>query len=1098
MILALATLSLPPLSYGEVDTQLSSQSFQPRSGPQGDTLFTEMPADHTGIRIENAYDDPRMWRERYHEFGVGAIGTGLAIGDFDQDGLADLFVVSKIESCRLYRNLGNWKFEDVTMQAGVGDDSGDWKQGAAFVDVDNDGWLDIYLTRFAAPNLLFVNQKDGTFREEAEARGLAIVDASGVAAFEDYDRDGWLDLYLQTNLLDAVGMPNGQPDYLFHNNGDGTFTDVTEAAGIHRITQGHSATWWDYNEDGWPDIYVANDFAMPDFLYSNNRDGTFTDRIDEVVPHMPYSSMGSDTADINNDGHFDFLVADMANASHEKDQRGMADSRSKSSEHQPTSPTIAEQIARNSLYLNTGLGRVLETAFLSGVDATNWTWSLRFEDLDNDGLQDLHVTNGMNREQNNVDLIHGLFRSESAMRRVRLMYSAPVLEEPNYAFRNVGDARFEKVGSEWGLDQFGVSFGAAFGDLDNDGDLDLAYTNYQNIPTVLRNDSPAGNTTTIALRGAASNSHGVGAVVEIESALGKQTRRLTLARGYLSTSQPILHFGLGSDDAIHRLTVRWPSGHRQTFTDLAANSAYTVTEPEGDPAHETPTPASQPLFAEVSAKLGLALTAQEEFLEGTVSQPLLSLRFNRRGPGLAIADLDGDDIEEIIFGGTTEQAARVLKQSADGSYQSVPQPALQKPPVNDGPPLAFDANGDGHADLLLTAGGAVYPAEEPEYEPRLYLNDGKGALRPAPRGSLPSAPNSAGAAAVADFDRDGKLDVFIGGRVAPGFYPETPFSTLLHNRGGRFADATDSLAPDLREVGMVTAALWSDVDLDGWPDLLLALDWGHIRYFRNLKGKGFQDLTAETGFAAAGTGWWTSLAAADFNQDGTPDFVAGNLGLNTQFRASPVRPETLLYHDFAKRGAPQLVHAYYEGDRLLPRASRRELAAKIPAVLERFPKNNDFAKATLAEILTPEALAKATHLEATEFHSGIFLSQSDGTYQFAALPTAAQTAPLQGIAIADFDADGSLDIVATQNSYAPIPSIGRFDGGLGIYLQGDGQGNFTTLPAEKSGLLIPGDAKALIALDLNNDARPDLLATRNNTTSQAFLNQSPPQQAPEK
>ncbi|HEY1848012.1 MAG TPA: VCBS repeat-containing protein, partial [Opitutaceae bacterium] len=450
-------------------------------------MFAQLPAEVTGVRAENRYDDPRMWGVLNHEFEVGAIGTGVAIGDYDGDGLPDLFVVSKTEGCHLYRNLGGFRFEDVTEKAGVGGAPGVWNQGAAFVDINNSGRLDIYVCRFNAPNLLYINQGDGTFREMAHAYGLDVVDASSMAAFCDFDLDGRLDVFVQTNVLDYAGHPNGQRNYLFHNNGNGTFTNVTAAAGISGEAHGHSAIWWDFDGDGWPDLYVANDFAAPDVLYHNNHDGTFTNVLDSTVPHTPFSSMGSDLGDIAGDGFMDFLVTDMAATTHERDQRGMADSRGQTTEDEADAGH-APQYERNALYLGTGTGRYREAAELAGLQATDWTWSARLEDLDNSGRLDLFVTNGMHREATNVDLLARQASAETNAERVRVMRDSPVLAQSHLAFRNKGDLEFEDVSAAWGLGQKGVAFGCALGDLSGDGNLDIVYTNYQGGVTILRND----------------------------------------------------------------------------------------------------------------------------------------------------------------------------------------------------------------------------------------------------------------------------------------------------------------------------------------------------------------------------------------------------------------------------------------------------------------------------------------------------------------------------------------------------------------------------------------------------------------------------------
>jgi hypothetical protein len=1076
---------------------ITEQALAPRSGPRGPTMFTELSAAQTGIVTTNDYTDPRMWGDLYQEFEGGAMGTGVAIGDYDGDGKPDVFVVSKTESCRLFRNLGNWRFEDVTEKAGVGDQgvaAAVWKQGATFADVNNDGLLDIYVCRFRAPNLLYINQGDGTFREMAHAYGLDLSDASVMAAFCDYDRDGWLDVAVATNPLNYAEHKIGRANHLFHNHHDGTFTNVTERAGIADEGQAHSATWWDFDNDGWPDLYIANDFFVPDRLYHNNRDGTFTDVISRVVPHVPFSSMGSDLGDLNNDGLIDFFASDMAASTHEKDQRGMADSRSRTTEDD-RNPRLVPQYERSAVFLNTGTGHCLEAAFLAGLEATDWTWSPRLEDLDNDGRLDLFCTNGMIREATNVDIMARQRSTESVAEHVRVLRDSPVMAEAHFAFRNRGDLVFENVGPAWGLSQKGVSFGSAFGDLDGDGDLDVIHTNYLKGVTILRNDCDTGHRVIVDLRGTRSNRFGVGATVRIESTSGPQIRQLVLARGVLSSSEPMVHFGLGEDPLVNKMTVTWPSGQVQTFANLAVDRRFTITEPS------TPAPASDPevprrsgQFAEVSQSAGLALSSHEEAVDETSVQPLLPMRLNRRGPGLAVGSLEGGSAELVAVGGTTLSRATILIGRSVGPFAAIDTSAvLPVGGADDGPLLFFDADGDGKDDLLVTKGGNALPAGAPEYQPRLYLGDGRGGFRPAPDNALPSLLISTGAVAAADFDHSGRLGLFIGARVLPGQYPLPPSSALLANRGGRFEDVTDSLAPGLREVGMVTAALWSDVDGDGWPDLLLTLEWGTVRFFHNNQGKGFDDWSERAGFAAAGTGWWTSISAADFNEDGRPDYVVGNVGLNTQYHASPERPALLFTGDFNGRGEePALIEAYYEGDRLYPWRCRKDLGGVVPSVFKRFPKNNAYARATLGEILVADKLAKAQRFAATELRSGVFLSQPDGTYHFEPLPRLAQISPLQGIAAGDFDGDGQADIYAVQNSFAPIPLVGRFDGGLSQLLRGDGHGHFTLMPPAESGLVVPGDAKALAVVDLDRDGWPDFVITRNNDTTLAFRNNGMP------
>jgi hypothetical protein len=1089
-MLAAACVVLSAGRAADLTGTITEKSLAVPSGPRGKTMFVPLAPEVTGVRTENRYADPKMWGNLYQEFLFGALGSGVAIGDYDGDGRPDILVASKTESCRLFRNLGDWKFEDVTERAGVGDNgtaAAIWKQGVTFVDVNNDGRLDIYVCRFGAPNLLYINQGDGTFREMGHAYGLDVNDASGMAAFCDYDRDGWLDVYIATNLLDSTAHPNGQRGYLLHNNRDGTFTNVTDRAGIVGESECHSATWWDYDDDGWPDLYVANDYGVPDRLYHNNRDGTFTDVIDQVAPHTSFSSMGSDLGDVNNDGMIDFFVADMAFMSHQMDQRGLAEERGKAGDP-PDDSSAAPKYHRNALLLNTGTGRCLEAAYLAGIAATDWTWAVRLEDLDNDGRLDLFVANGMVREEN-IDVNRRMMNAETTAERVRIMRESPSLPESHFAFRNLGDLQFEDTSAAWGLDEKGISFGAAFGDLDGDGDLDLVYSNYQKGVTVLRNDSDSGHRVIFDLRGTVSNRFGVGAKLRIESRSGIQVRQLTLARGYMSCSEPMVHFGLGDDPLIKRLTVTWPSGHVQVLENLPVDRRFTLTEPAAPvpPSPDETRPAGCQ-FTEVGRTAGLAFSTHEEVIDETALQRLLPVRLNRRGPALAVGNLPGQDSEDVVVGGTTLDPLRVLHGTPSGIFlaDDARFPAV---PVDDGPVLLFAATGGGGNDLLVTGGGNKLPAEAPEYNARLYFNDGRGGFTPAPPGALPDLPLSVGAVAAADFRHDGRLGLFIGGRVEPGEYPVSPHSVLLANTGGRFEDVTDSLAPGLGQVGMVTGALWSDVDGDGWPDLLMTLEWGQVKYFHNDAGHGLADWTDRAGFAAAGTGWWTSIASADFNGDGRPDFVVGNVGLNTEYHASPERPALLLVGDFTGRGRqPQLVEAYYENDRVYPWRTRKDLGAAIPPVLKRFPSDNAYARATLDEVLGVDQVAAAQKWAATELRSGVFLSQPDGTYRFEPLPRIAQIAPLQGIVAGDFDGDGHADIYAVQNSYAPIPSVGRFDGGLSQLLLGDGHGSFTPVPPVRSGLVVPGDAKALAVVSLGREGWPGFLASRNNGISLAFRN----------
>ena len=851
------------------------------------TLFESLSAEETGVDFVNHL-------KKAHHIPFLNTGAGVALGDYDGDGRTDLYLVSTDGKNRLFRQVTQFRFEDTTDLAGV--DGGEaWSRGAAFADIDGDGDLDLYVCNTEAPNLLYLNRGDGTFEEAAQRFGLDLVAASIMAYFADYDRDGDIDMYLVTyralkqNLTDGqiadIEIPadtvrsrselkvqpvrarragdrqvsldpeqwndlntgnwelSGQLDRLFRNEGDGTFTDVTEAAGLVDYGLGLSATWMDFDGDGWLDLHVANDLTTRDRLYRNQGDGTFGEELSSFLPHTPWYSMGSDVADVNNDGLLDFLVADMAGSDHYRGKVGMGD--------MSVFRTFMErewprQLMRNSLFLNTGRRRFMEVAPMAGIAATDWTWSVKFGDFDNDGRADVFFTNGSSRDDMNIDRMGIRFMEvadqQGEAAALEYLKTIPTAPTPNLAYRNLGDLRFEHMGARWGLDHDGVSFGAATADLDRDGDLDLV-VNHLNEPVgIYRNTVSQGHRVLVRLRGAGANSFGYGAKVTVRSPeVGIQVQQMLPARGFMSSDEPILHFGLGADSRLEELEIDWPSGRTQTFRDLPADQLLQITEPVA--SRESPTMVAESTvpaesqFEELATAAGLTWTHRETPYDDFAVQELLPGKLSQLGPGVAVGDANGDGIEDLFLAGAGGQAGRLFLHRGDGTFVASEGPWTEDRGAEDMAPLWLDVEGDGDLDLLVTSGGVEFPEGDSKLRDRLYLNDGAGRFRPG-KARLPPISTSTSTAAAADFDGDGDLDLFLGGRTIPGRYPLAPGSHLLRNDRGRFREVTADLAPALQDIGMVTSALWSDGDGDGRLDLFVTLEWGAVHFFRN-RGDGF-------------------------------------------------------------------------------------------------------------------------------------------------------------------------------------------------------------------------------------------------------------------
>ncbi|MCC5939746.1 MAG: VCBS repeat-containing protein [Lunatimonas sp.] len=1070
----------------------SPKEVDKKEEPASPPLFTLLPAESTGISFENTLTEGLNTNILMYEYFYN--GGGVAVGDLNGDGLDDIYFTGNMVPNKLYLNKGSMQFEDVTLKANVAGRPGPWATGVTMADVNGDGLLDIYVCYSGSlppdkrRNQLFINQgpdEDGIpiFSEEAEHFGLDSEATSTQAVFFDMDNDGDLDLFLlnhnpkslpildESNTAEILKHPDLAGPQLFRND-NGKFTDVTEKAGIFNsaLSYGLGAGVSDINGNGYLDIYVSNDYTVPDYLYINNGDGTFTDLIGESMGHISNFSMGSDIADINNDGLVDIFTLDMLPEDNRRQKLLMAPDNYEKFEFN-LRVGFHHQYMRNMLHLNHGNGTFSEIGQLAGISNTDWSWAALFADFDNDGWKDLYVTNGYHRDYTNQDFLKYMadyIKKYQGLKRenvLELVYSMPSSNVINYMFQNTGGIRFENQTSSWGLDQVANSNGAAYADLDNDGDLDLIVNNVSLPAFIYRNDSEkrtANHYLKFKLEGENKNSHGLGAKVTVYHKGTKQFLEQMPTRGYQSSVSPVLHVGLGSIDMVDSLHIYWPSGKSQSFTEIPANQTLVLVEAEAKKtalARNVPEPVFKP------SKAPFQNVQPKHTLNDFKRQPLLINPLSFVGPVMAKADINGDGLEDVFVGADAGSAAKIYLQTSGGNFREGNSSVFDEDTAQtDSHALFLDVNGDGFIDLYVGSGGyGNFLPKDPKLQDRIYLNDGKGNFEKA-SGLLPEMFTSTGTVAATDLTGNGLPDLFVGSRVIPGRYPETPDSYLLINDGqGNYSIQTAQWAPDLQKAGLVTDAAWADLNGDGLDELIVVGEWMPIRIFKKSEdtmvevGKEFLDEAHE--------GWWNTLWVGDINGDGKPDLLVGNQGLNSQVQASTEEPAELHYKDFDNNGAVDPILSFYIQGKSYPYLTRDELLDQLSMMRTRFTNYADYADATLTDIFSKEELKGAGYEKATQLKTSLFLSQPDGKLAIQPLPIEAQFAPVFSILVDDFDRDGHQDILLGGNIERARLRFGKYDANFGTLLKGNGKGEFSYVPQLKSGLQLIGDVRSMLLLN---------------------------------
>ncbi|MGB4928987.1 MAG: FG-GAP-like repeat-containing protein [Chitinophagales bacterium] len=1071
-------------------------------------MFDILTSKTTGITFNNELIE--TFDLNYYRYGYSYNGAGVGVGDFNNDGLQDLYFSGNVVPDRIYINKGNMQFEDITAKSGINQKPG-WSTGVTVVDVNEDGFKDIYVcrARFEDPvkrrNLLYINNGDLTFTEKGEEFGLADDSYSTQANFFDADNDGDLDVYIVTHPTDfkdknkqknfqKIEDGSNMSNRFYRNEGNGKFTECHKEVGINNHGFGLSVTTGDINNDGWMDVFVGNDYIMHDYTYINQGDGTFKEMSREVLNKTAYYGMGTDIADYNNDGLLDMFTVDM-------DIEGNYGTKTFMQSNKQTflrtlvNGGYLQQYGRNALQLNNGVGKFSEVANFAGVSTTGWSWSPLFADYDNDGNKDLYVSNGFLKDSH-MDIMEVYIKLTRANRLsdsseyYELRKQIPensVLEWPNAMFHNNGDLTFEDVREDWGLYFPSTSYGAAYADLDNDGDVDIVVNNANLESYIARNNSSKLTTNKylrVDLQGEKSNPDGLGAKIYVTTGNKTQLVQMETVKGYQSCSEPVAHFGLGTAEKVDKVVVVWLDGKENVATEVTTNQTLVFAHKDAIKPAKTNVPMQDKLFVDATKDLQIDFVHKENEFDDFDREFLIPHELSNLGPGLAVGDINGDGMEDFFVGGAKNQSGAVYLQAANGTFTKGTFAAgVEDIQSEDQGAIFFDADGDSDLDLYVVSGGSDFPKDDGHLMDRLYINDGKGNFNIA-SGALPQMISSGSIAAAQDYDKDGDMDLFIGGRMIPGNYPYPTGSYILQNNKGKFTDVTKAVAPDLMEIGMVSAGLWTDYNNDGDYDLIITGEWMPITVFENNGGK-FKNITSSTGLSES-TGWWNSLTAGDFDNDGDMDYVAGNFGINLKYRPKE-KPIELFYDDYDDNGTHDIIMGYWQHDKLYPQKTRERMIEQMKGVEEIFPDWDSYGRAEVWDFYGKKRMENSKlHYKANSFYTSYIENLGNNKFQVKKLPNEAQISTTFGIVAMDVNNDGFLDIVSHGNFYETEIETNTQDAGIGNVLLGNGDGSFTPLPARNSGFYSCLNAKALALICVGTNKTPVLITSNNNNKMEAF------------